>query len=58
MTATKKMPAKIMKSRKLYFRCNECGFLYKVKSFAERCEEYCRKYQSCSLEITKHAIKN
>jgi len=32
--------------------------LYKVKSFAERCEEYCRKYQSCSLEITKHAIKN
>ena len=40
-----------------YFICEECNFAYKEKSLAMKCEEYCKKHHSCSLEITKHAVK-
>ncbi|MBI4452235.1 hypothetical protein HY637_02300 [Candidatus Woesearchaeota archaeon] len=50
------MATKIIKDRKLYFRCDECSFLYENKNLAEKCEEYCKKYHACSTEITKHAI--
>ncbi len=39
------------------FLCEECGLFYKDKSFADKCEEWCAKHNSCNLEITKHAIK-
>lgn len=37
--------------------CEECGLKYKEKSWAEKCEEWCKKYKSCNLEIIKHSIK-
>jgi len=37
------------------YKCKECGFYYKTKSLAEKCEEWCKKYKSCNLEITKHS---
>ncbi|MBS7617515.1 hypothetical protein KEJ25_02765 [Candidatus Bathyarchaeota archaeon] len=40
-----------------FYICEECGLAYKERSWAERCEEFCSKYRSCSLEITKHAIQ-
>lgn len=50
------MVKRIIKQGKAYFQCEECKFLYKDKKWAEKCEAYCKNYNSCSLEITKHAI--
>ncbi len=43
------------KKSKLYV-CTVCGFLYEEKELAQKCEEWCKTYKSCNLEITKHAI--
>ena len=42
---------------KKYFQCEECYLYYKDKKWAEKCEDFCRKNKSCSLEITKYAVK-
>ena len=47
----------IIKKQKKYFRCEECNFYYKDERWAEKCENFCRKNKSCSLEITRQAIK-
>lgn len=39
------------------FKCMKCGWMYEDRKWAEKCEEYCKKYHACSLEIAKHAIK-
>ena len=36
--------------------CDICGFGYRERKRAERCEEYCVEYQSCSIEIMKDAV--
>ena len=41
---------------KLY-QCKECKLYYKDKNLAKECEEYCKSHKSCSLEITKHAVR-
>ena len=52
---------KIVKEVKIknitYYQCEICKFYYKTKELAEKCEEFCEKYKSCSLEITKHAVQ-
>jgi len=40
------------------FACEECGFVYKDKKTAERCQKHCSKHHACSLEITMHAVGN
>ncbi|MBI2042829.1 hypothetical protein HYT25_00380 [Candidatus Pacearchaeota archaeon] len=42
---------------KIVYKCEKCGFYYKTKNFAEKCEDFCKKHKSCNLNITKHAIK-
>jgi len=37
--------------------CEICKFAYKDKETAAKCEEWCRKYHSCNIEITKNAVK-
>ena len=39
-------------------QCLECGLHYKDKEQAKKCEEWCREYQSCNLEITSNAVEN
>ncbi len=39
------------------YKCNICGLKYKEEELAKRCENHCKKYHACSLEITKYAIK-
>ena len=34
--------------------CEECGFAYKEKEWAEKCQQWCKQHQSCNLEITEH----
>lgn len=43
--------------KKLY-KCPECKLEYKEKEWAEKCKAWCKKYKSCNLEITKHAVRN
>ena len=38
------------------YKCKECKLIYKDKNTAKKCEDWCREYKSCNLEITKYAI--
>ena len=40
---------------KLYV-CEACGFAYKEKKLAEKCQQWCEEHNSCNLEITKYAV--
>lgn len=51
------MVKSIKKKGKKYFQCEECGFYYKEKALAQKCEDFCGKNKSCSIEITKHAVQ-
>ena len=42
---------------KKIFRCKECNLDYENRKWANKCEKWCKKYKSCNLMITKHAIK-
>lgn len=48
---------KMMHKSPVYFKCKECGLLYKEKTWASKCQEWCAKNKSCNIEIIKHAIK-
>ncbi len=39
-------------------QCDICGFHYKEKEWAEKCEAWCKEHHSCNLEITEHAEEN
>ncbi len=39
------------------YYCPVCGYGYADKRTAEECREYCSKNSSCSLEITRKAIR-
>ena len=45
-----------IKDDKEAFMCEECGLTYKDKKWAEKCEAWCKKYNSCNLNITSYAI--
>lgn len=36
--------------------CSECGLSYREKDLARKCKDWCKKHDSCNLEITKHAV--
>lgn len=38
------------------YQCEECGLKYEEKEIAEKCEQWCREYKSCNLEIIKYAV--
>lgn len=42
---------------KAVFICGQCNFGYAAGELARNCEDYCRKHRSCSLEITRKAVK-
>lgn len=39
------------------FQCEACGFYYKERAIAQKCQDFCEKYQSCSMEFTKLAVQ-
>ncbi|MBI2640892.1 MAG: US12 family protein [Candidatus Sungbacteria bacterium] len=46
----------IQKENRELYQCEECGFQYAEKEWAERCEALCKEHKSCNIEITAHAI--
>ena len=51
------MVKEITKDGKRYFICEACNMAYNDKELAQKCEDFCNKYHSCSLEITKHTVE-
>ncbi len=51
-----KIVAEISSGGKAYFKCVECGFTYDEQTVAQACEDWCRKNESCNLEITQKAV--
>ncbi|MEK6827792.1 MAG: hypothetical protein AABX78_00425 [Nanoarchaeota archaeon] len=47
----------VSKSKGKYYVCEECNFAYNDKATAMKCEDWCKKFHSCNVEITKHAIR-
>ena len=41
----------------IVYKCEKCGWLYRKREFADKCQAWCEKHKSCNLEIAKHAIK-
>jgi len=39
------------------YACGKCGFVYREKEWAEKCEVWCSMHQGCNLDITQHAVK-
>ena len=48
------MVVEINKNSALLYQCEECGFMYKEKEWAEKCQAWCKEYNSCNLEIIQH----
>ena len=42
---------------KVLYQCPECGLRYQDEEIAKQCEAYCKEYNGCSLEITKHSVE-
>lgn len=51
------MVKQITKNKKDYYICEECNFAYKDRENAAKCEEWCKRYHSCNVEVTKHAVQ-
>lgn len=47
--------AKKSEGKNIYM-CQECGFWYKEKDMAKKCEKWCKETNSCNLEIIKNAL--
>jgi len=43
-----------MSKLKQRFTCRECGYQYEEKSWAAKCEVWCKEHISCNLEIIQH----
>jgi len=41
---------------KQVYLCEMCSFAYPRKEMAKECEDWCRKHQSCNIEITTSAV--
>jgi len=46
----------IKKNKQTLYACEECGFAYESKEWAEKCQGYCSEHGACSMEITRHAV--
>lgn len=42
---------------KIVYTCEKCGWVYKDRDIAEKCQSWCEKHKSCNLKYQKHAIK-
>ena len=51
------MVKKIINKGKEFYQCEACGFYYKTRKLAEKCEDFCRKNHACNTEIIKHSVQ-
>jgi len=51
------MVRELIINNKTVYQCEACGLYYLDLETAKKCEEWCKKTRSCSIEITKKAIR-
>lgn len=51
------MPKTITENNQTHYLCQDCGFKYEEKEWAEKCEAWCREHKSCNIEVVKHAVQ-
>jgi len=39
------------------YQCEQCLMWFHDREIAQKCEDWCKKYKSCNLEIIKQAVK-
>lgn len=39
------------------YKCEECGFHYRDKRMAKKCEKHCRDYDACDTEIVENSLE-
>ena len=39
-------------------QCNSCCMTHKDKKYAEKCESWCKKHNSCNPKITCYPLEN
>ncbi len=44
------------KGKNELYKCPECGFSYKEKEWAKKCESWCGEHHTCNLEIIERAV--
>lgn len=49
------MVKEIQTNETTLFQCEDCGFKYQEKEWAEKCQAWCKEHHSCNLEITQHS---
>lgn len=47
----------MVKEKEGFYVCEICSFKYETSDLAQQCEKFCKENNSCSLEITKHAVQ-
>ncbi len=50
------MVKEVQKRGKHLFICEECDYAYEQKEWAEKCEQWCRTYHNCNMEIIQHGV--
>lgn len=50
------MVKELHKDNKTLYICEECGFAYEQKEWAQKCQEWDEEHQTCNLEIIEHAV--
>ena len=50
------MVRQIRRSAEALYACNVCGLLYREKSWAEKCQDYCETHGACPSDVTAHAV--
>ena len=48
---------KMVTKKENKYICDECKLEYYEVDWATKCEAWCKKTNSCNIEITNHAIK-
>jgi len=48
------MVKEVRRGSTTYYVCEACGFGYREREWAEKCQAWCEKYHSCNLEIMQH----
>lgn len=50
------MVKEILKRKKKCYECEECNLVYKDKEWAKKCEDYCKTYKACNIDIIRHVV--
>ena len=41
-----------------HHQCEECGMHYEDKEIADKCEDWCTRTKSCSMEFIVHSVEH